>query len=101
MRWGPWHRGQPAWVPTGAGHSALREARLDVYGRVPLRVALDGLDALPDQDLRRRVFELPPDPHRIGGGYLDLRRAQAEMEGKGLIGDGGGGNWMGGGGGGP
>jgi hypothetical protein len=94
-------RGRPGWVLTDAGRSALREARRAGDDRVPARVALDGLDALPDQDLRRRVFDLPPDPRRIGGGYLDLRRAQAEMEGKGLIGEGGGGNWMGGGGGGP
>jgi|tagenome__1003787_1003787.scaffolds.fasta_scaffold20807738_3 hypothetical protein len=94
-------RGQPGVVPTDAGRSALREARREADDRVPLRVALNGLGALPDQDLRRRVFELPPDPHRIGGGYLDLRRAQAEMESKGLIGEGGGANGIGGGGGGP
>jgi hypothetical protein len=61
-------RGRPGWTPTDAGRSALVEARRDAAGPVPLRVALDGLDALPDQDLRRRVFELPPDPHRVGGG---------------------------------
>src|SRR4051794_10687992 len=49
-------RGRPGWVLTDAGRSALREARRAGDDRVPARVALDGLDALPDQDLRRRVF---------------------------------------------
>jgi hypothetical protein len=91
----------PAWAATDEGRQALRDARLRSDGGTPLRVALDGLDALPDQQLRARVFEVPRPPRRIGAGYLDLGRAQAEMEAKGLIGDGGGANGIGGGGGGP
>src|SRR4051794_24522108 len=76
-----------AWTPTDTGRRALGDARLRRDGGTPLRVALDGLDALPDQQLRARVFERPRPPRRIGAGYLDLGRAQAQMEGKGWVRD--------------
>src|SRR4051812_40717950 len=95
----PLLRGRSPWCPTEQGRQVLREARLRAGGGIPLRVALDGLDALPDQQLRVRVFEPPRDPHRIGGGYLDLGRAQARLEGEGWPRDfGAGGGGTGGGG---
>jgi hypothetical protein len=87
----------PAWTSTDAGRQALRDARLRSDGGTPLRVALDGLDALPDQALRTRVFEVPRPPRRIGAGYLDLGRAQAQTEGKGWVRDLGVGDHPGGG----
>ena len=92
-------RERSAWTPTDAGRQVLTEARRTAAGP-PMRVALDGLDALPDQQLRARVFDLPRAPRRIGGGHVELSRAQAELEGKGWTRDfgAGGGNGVGGGG---
>jgi hypothetical protein len=70
---------RPVWAPTEAGRRLLLEARARQDGRTALRVALDGLDALPDQVLRRRVFERPRSPGRTTTGYLDLQSAMARM----------------------
>jgi hypothetical protein len=82
-------RQRTEWTTTAAGERLLREARTDPSGEIPLRVALDGLDALPDQQLRKRVFELPRGPRRTATGYLDLQPAIARMAD--------GGRWAGGG----
>jgi hypothetical protein len=81
-------------LATMAGICALE----DVQHTHPLgdawRVALDGLDALPDQELRSRIFEQPTSkitletgaraPHQLdhAEGLHAARRAQAEVQGK-------------------
>jgi hypothetical protein len=67
---------------TGPGRLVLREARARARDSAPWRVALDGLDALPGQALRRRVFDVPRTPHRIGRGYLDLDVALGRADGR-------------------
>jgi hypothetical protein len=72
---------------TGSGRLVLRTARARAEDGEPWRVALGGLDALADQDLRRRVFDVPRPPHRIGHGYLDLDVALGRAEGRsGMVG---------------
>jgi hypothetical protein len=83
-------RERAAWTPTEAGERLLREARAGHAADPPLRVALGGLDALPDQQLRRRVFEMPRGPRRTSTGYLDITTAMDRMGGQwaaGAVGD--------------
>jgi hypothetical protein len=63
--------GRDRWTTTDAGRQRLAEARVRTDGGPPLRLALDGLDALPDQRLRIRVFDPPSSPRRVGGGHLN------------------------------
>jgi hypothetical protein len=70
----------PAWSPTDLGRQLLAAARERSDAGTALRVALGGLDAVPDQGLRARVFELPREPRRPGTGQLDLGTAQARAD---------------------
>jgi hypothetical protein len=70
---------RPAWGPTAAGRLLLLRAATGEDGGAALRVALGGLDALPDQELRRRIFERPRAPGRTTTGYLDIQTAMARM----------------------
>jgi len=74
-----WARGRSGWTPTVAGRRWLAEARRRADGGTALEVALRGPDALPDQALRALVFAPPRDPHRVGGGYLDISTAGSRI----------------------
>lgn len=78
---------QAGWTPTAAGERLVRKARLLPDAGTALRVALDGLDALPDQQLRRRVFEVPRGPRRTSTGYLDINSAMDRLGGRWAAGD--------------
>jgi len=72
-------RRRSGWTPTHAGRQWLAEARQRPNGGTALQVALDGLDALPDQTLRARVFTPPPVTRRVGSGYLDIGSAGSRI----------------------
>ena len=72
-------RGRSGWTPTGAGRKWLAEARQRRDGDTALQIALDGLDALPDQALRALVFTRPPVPRRVGAGYLNIDSAGSRI----------------------
>ena len=67
-RWARLSGAAPGLVPTRDGRRALVEARqLGGHGEA-LLVALDGVRAMADQELRRRVFGASSAPARSGGG---------------------------------
>jgi hypothetical protein len=84
------HRPRPPRLATKAGVLALDELRHSEPAGDAWRVALDGLDALPDQQLRSSIFEQPPSritldtgvpaPHTLdhAEGLAAAQRADAE-----------------------
>ena len=86
------HRDRLPRLATKAGVLALEELRHSQPPDDAWRVALDGLDALPDQQLRSSIFEQPPSritldtgvpaPHALdhAEGLEAARRASAEAK---------------------
>ncbi|GAB4079577.1 TIGR04222 domain-containing membrane protein [Modestobacter muralis] len=106
-RWSRLSGPRPALVPTRDGRRVLVEARQQgtagQQGGVgqELAVALDGVGAMADQELRRLVFGAAGDPARSGGGRPRRTGAPWSTGSPGSIlawgGDGGAASWGGGG----